>query len=92
MTGMSLLQLYNSLPKPLVPGSATGIDLLKILGGQTKILEGQKVVKGDKCKGISQLLGGTCLGGPPKSMPMGSAIHLTSLRTKDLGLHLTSFR
>jgi len=35
----------------------TGVDLSKILGGQTKILGGQKVVKNDKFMGISQLLG-----------------------------------
>jgi len=29
----------------------------KILSGQTKILEGQKVVQSDKCMGVSQLLG-----------------------------------
>ena len=47
----------------------TGIDLSKILGGQTKIL-GEKVVKSDKCMGDSQLLGGTCPGCSPKSTPM----------------------
>ena len=31
---------------------------------------GQKVVKSDKCMYVSQLLGGTCPGCPPKSMPM----------------------
>jgi len=44
--------------------SSTGIDLSKILDGQTKILGGQKVVKSDKCIGVSQLLGGTCPGCP----------------------------
>ena len=34
----------------------TDADLSKILGGQTKIL-GRKVVKGDECMGVSQLLG-----------------------------------
>jgi len=34
-----------------------GVDLSKILGGQTKIYGGQKVVKSDKCMGVSQLLG-----------------------------------
>ena len=33
-----------------------GVDLSKILGGQTKRL-GEKVVKSDKCMGVSQLLG-----------------------------------
>src|SRR6218665_2902937 len=48
---------------------STGVDLSKILGGQTKIL-GEKVVKSDKCMGDSQLLGGHVLGLPPKSTPM----------------------
>jgi len=34
----------------------TGVDLSKILGGQTKIL-GEKVLKGDRCMSVSQLLG-----------------------------------
>jgi len=34
----------------------TGVDLAKILGGQTKTL-GEKVVKSDKYMGDSQLLG-----------------------------------
>jgi len=48
----------------------TGIDLSKILGGQTKIFGMQKVVKSDKCMGVFQLLGGTCPGCSPKSMPV----------------------
>ena len=38
----------------------TGVDLSKILGGQTKISGAHiaKVVKSDKCIGVSQLLGG----------------------------------
>jgi len=44
----------------------TDVDLSKILGGQTKILgRGQKVVKSDKCKGVSQLLGASARA-PPK--------------------------
>jgi len=35
----------------------TGVDLSKILGGQTKILGGTKGGKSDKCTGVSQLLG-----------------------------------
>ena len=35
----------------------TGVDLSKILGGLTKILEGPKVVKSDKRMGVSQLVG-----------------------------------
>jgi len=34
----------------------TGVDMSKILGGQTKILGG-KVVKSDKFMGVPQLLG-----------------------------------
>ena len=48
----------------------TGVDLSKILGGQTNILGGQKVVKSDKCMGVSQLLGGRARAAPPKSTPM----------------------
>ena len=47
----------------------TGVDLSKILGRQTKILGGQKVVKSDKCMDVSQLLGHVP-GLPPKSTPM----------------------
>ena len=46
----------------------TGVDLSKIFGGKTRILG--KVGKGDKCMGVSQLLGDTCPGFPPKSTPM----------------------
>ena len=35
----------------------TGVDLSKILGGQTNILGGQKVVNSSKCMAVSQLLG-----------------------------------
>ena len=49
--------------------SDTGVDLSKILGGQTKILEGQKEVKSDKCVGVSQLMGALSLAAP-KSSPM----------------------
>src|SRR6218665_149670 len=43
----------------------TGVDLSKILGGK-------KVIKSDKCMGVSQLLEGMCLcwSPSPKSMPM----------------------
>ena len=37
--------------------SVTGVDLSKILGGKPKYWGGQKVVKSDKCMGVSQLLG-----------------------------------
>ena len=47
---------------------STGVDLSKILGGQTKILEG-KVVKSDKCMGASQLFGARAQAAP-KSTPM----------------------
>ena len=36
--------------------SITGVDLSQILGGQSNKLGG-KVVKSDKCMGVSQLLG-----------------------------------
>ena len=42
----------------------TGIDFSKIFGGQNKIL-GRKMVKSDKCMGVSQLLGARA-GLPPK--------------------------
>jgi len=49
----------------------SGVDLSKILGGQTKILWGQKVLKGDKCMSVSQLLGmGHVPGLPQKATPM----------------------
>ena len=41
----------------------TGVDLSTILGANQNI-GGQKVVKSDKCMGISQLLGDTCPGCP----------------------------
>jgi len=47
----------------------TCVDFSKILGGQTKLLGGQKVVKSDKCKGVSQLLGGTFPGCPLSLCP-----------------------
>jgi len=50
--------------------TCTGIDLSKILGGQTKIL-GEKVIKSDKCIGISQLLGEHVPGLPPKVYAYG---------------------
>jgi len=49
---------------------STGIDLSKILGGQTKIWGAKGGKKSAKCMGVSQLLGGTCPGCPLKSMPM----------------------
>ena len=42
----------------------TGIDLSKILGGQTKIFGGQKEIKSDKCMGVSQLLGARARAAP----------------------------
>ena len=48
---------------------STGVDLSKILGGQTKILGG-KVVKSDKCMDVSQLFMRHVPGLPPKSTPM----------------------
>ena len=40
----------------------TGVDLSKILSGQTKLLEG---AKSDKCMGVSQLLGARAWAAPP---------------------------
>jgi len=50
----------------------SGVDLSKIFGGHWANQSiGGKVVKSDKCMGISKLLGGTCPGcPPPKSTPM----------------------
>ena len=42
----------------------TGVDLSKILAGQTKILGGQKVAKSDKCMGVSRLLGARAWAAP----------------------------
>src|SRR6218665_2904269 len=47
----------------------TGVDLSKIFGVQSKILGG-KVVKSDKCMGVSQLLGAGARAAPSKSTPM----------------------
>ena len=44
-------------------GRDTGVDLSKILGGIIKIL-GEKVVKSDKCMGVSQLLGARARAAP----------------------------
>ena len=46
----------------------TGVDLSKILGGQTKILGRQKVVKSDKCMDVSQLLGARARAVPSQSL------------------------
>ena len=54
-----------------VSGIGTGIDLSKILGGQTKIF-GE--AKGDKCMGVSQLLGVRARAAPSKSTPMGTGL------------------
>jgi len=62
----------------------TGVDLTKILGEETKTL-GEKVVKSDKCMGVSQLLWGTCPGSPPKSTPMNES-NQTMIRSS-VGLH-----
>jgi len=42
----------------------TGVDLSKILGGQTKILGGAKDGKSDKRVGVSQLLGARARAAP----------------------------
>ena len=53
----------------------TGVDLSKILGGQTKIL-GRKVIKSDKCMGVSQSLGACAQAARSKSTPMAAFISL----------------
>jgi len=40
--------------------------LVKNIGWANQNIGGQKVVKSDKCMGVSQLLGGMCPGCPPK--------------------------
>ena len=44
--------------------SVTGVDLSKILRGKPKYWGGQKVVKSDKCMGVSQLLGARARAAP----------------------------
>ena len=48
----------------------TGVGLSKILGGQTKILGGRKVVKSVNCMGVSQLLGARARAAP-QSLRLG---------------------
>jgi len=50
----------------------SGVDLSKMLGGQTKIL-GKKVVNSDKYMGVSQLLG-HMPGLPPKVYAYGYVV------------------
>ena len=64
-----VITLYLVFTTYLLRIRATGVDLAKVLGGQTKILGGGKVVKSDKCMGVSELLVGTCPGCTPKSTP-----------------------
>ena len=45
-------------------GASTGVDFSKILGGKTKILREQKVIKSDKCMCVSQLLGARARAAP----------------------------
>ena len=58
------ISLFLQAPFHFMPLLCTGVDLSKILGGQTKILWGQKVVKSDKCMGVSQLLGARARAAP----------------------------
>src|SRR6218665_3468309 len=68
-SGAGELLIYNYLaPEKCLYTPGTGVDLSKILGGQTKIL-GEKVVKSDKCMGVSQLLGARSRAAP-QSTPM----------------------
>src|SRR6218665_2322658 len=62
--------------------SHTGIDLSKILGVQTKLLGGQKVIKCDKCMGVYQLLGERVRAAPP-SLPQVYAYDITYWLTID---------
>ena len=50
--------------------SRRDVDLSKILGGKTKLLGEQQVIKSDKCMGFSQLLRGHVPGLLPKSTPV----------------------
>ena len=53
----------------------TGVDLSKILEGQTQILGERNVVKTDKCMGVSRFfLGGRAPGLPPKSTTMAEIV------------------
>jgi len=61
--------MYFAASISVIEIASTGVDLSTILGGQTEILGGgQKVVKSDKCMGVSQLLGGHVPGLPPLSL------------------------
>src|SRR6218665_180032 len=66
----------------------TGVDLSKIFGGQTKILWAnqnmgvQKVVKSDKCMGVSQLLGAGALAAPKVYAYIWLPRYLFSLKPK----------
>ena len=55
-------------------GVFTGVDLSKIVGGHWNT-GGQKVVKSDKCIGVSQLLGARARAAPHKSTPMGLFVY-----------------
>ena|SRR6218665_3702220 len=59
----------------------TGVDLGKILGWQTKILGGGKVVKCDKRIGVSQFMWGTCPGCP---LSLSLCLFISNFQ---LGLH-----
>src|SRR6218665_2767255 len=58
--------------------------LVKNIGWANQNIGGQKMVKSDKCMGISQLLGGTCPGCPPKSVPMTSVNKIMHSKLKAL--------
>src|SRR6218665_2211252 len=58
----------------------TGVELSKILGGQIKILGG-KMIKSDKCMGVSELLGARA--GLPPSLRLCQNEHGKLTSTND---------
>ena len=74
-------------------GIITGVDLSKILGGQTQLLWRQNGVKTDKCRGVPQLLR-SAQGCAPKVypyvhkrlwlLPDNISVHEISLMTSEI--------
>src|SRR6218665_936717 len=61
----------HTKPPQFSSTGSTGIALSNILGGGgNQNIVGQNVVRTDESMGVSQLLGGTCPGCPPKSTSM----------------------
>ena len=50
--------------------------LVKNIGWANQNIWGKKVVKNDKCMGVSQLLGARARAAPPKSTPMFITRHI----------------